>query len=115
MSRKILLIEPNYKNKFPPIALMKLSTYHKSLGDEVLFYKGDIKAFIIGRIADKCVEKLSLLEPSYYWQSKRDVIINYIRTRKNEWLDEIPLEDFDDEILLRNWIYYYKDYYWNKI
>lgn len=115
MSRKILLIEPNYKNKFPPIALMKLSTYHKSLGDEVLFYKGDIKSFIIGRIADQCIDQLHNLVPSYYWHSKRDVIINYIRTRKNEWLDNIPLEDFDDEILLRNWIYYYKDYYWKKI
>lgn len=115
MSRKILLIEPNYKNKFPPIALMKLSTYHKSLGDEVLFYKGDIKSFIIGRIADQCIDQLHNLVPSYYWHSKRDVIINYIRTRKNEWLDNIPLEDFDDEVLLRNWIYYYKDYYWKKI
>lgn len=115
MSRKILLIEPNYKNKFPPIALMKLSTYHKSLGDEVLFYKGDIKLFIIGRIADLCIDQLHNLVPNYYWHSKRDVIINYIRTRKIEWLDKIPLEDFDDEILLRNWICYYKDYYWKKI
>ena len=115
MSRKILLIEPNYKNKFPPIALMKLSTYHKSLGDEVLFYKGDIKLFIIGRIADQCIDQLHNLVPNYYWHSKRDVIINYIRTRKIEWLDKIPLEDFDDEILLRNWICYYKDYYWKKI
>lgn len=37
---KVLLIEPNYKNKYPPIGLMKISTYHKNRGDEVIFYKG---------------------------------------------------------------------------
>lgn len=115
MNRKILLIEPNYKNKFPPIALMKLSTYHKSLGDEVVFYKGDITAFIIGRIADQCVEKLQSIEPSFYWHSKRDVILNYIRTRKTEWIERLPLERFENELLLRNWVYYYKDYYWKKL
>ena len=35
-----LLVEPNYKNKYPPMGLMKISTYHKMLGDEVRFVKG---------------------------------------------------------------------------
>lgn len=37
---RVLLVEPNYKNKYPPIGLMKISTYHKMLGDEVHFVKG---------------------------------------------------------------------------
>lgn len=37
---KVLLVEPNYKNKYPPMGLMKISTYHKMLGDEVRFVKG---------------------------------------------------------------------------
>jgi hypothetical protein len=40
MTRKVLLIEPDYTNKYPPLGLMKISKYHKMLGDEVTFYKG---------------------------------------------------------------------------
>ncbi len=40
MNRNILLIEPAYKTKFPPLGLMKISAYHKALGDNVTFVKG---------------------------------------------------------------------------
>lgn len=39
---KVLLIEPKYKNKYPPMGLMKISTYHKMRGDIVRFYKGEM-------------------------------------------------------------------------
>lgn len=38
----ILLLEPDYKNKFPPIGLMKLAQFHRSRGDFVCFAKGVI-------------------------------------------------------------------------
>jgi len=43
MPRKILLLEPNYKNKYPPMGLMKLATYFRNRGDDVRFFKGDLR------------------------------------------------------------------------
>ena len=40
MTKRILLIEPDYKNSYPPLGLMKIATYHKLMGDSVVFVKG---------------------------------------------------------------------------
>ena len=39
-TRRVLLLEPSYPNKYPPLGLMKLATYHKQRGDHVTFLKG---------------------------------------------------------------------------
>ncbi|MGE4421668.1 MAG: hypothetical protein AB7D39_05170 [Pseudodesulfovibrio sp.] len=36
----ILLVEPDYRSKFPPLGLMKISSWHKSIGDQVSFVRG---------------------------------------------------------------------------
>ncbi|MCL2400439.1 MAG: hypothetical protein FWC91_11945 [Defluviitaleaceae bacterium] len=43
--RKILLLEPNYRNKYPPMGLMKIASYYRCRGDSVRFFKGDLKFF----------------------------------------------------------------------
>ena len=42
--RRVLLIEPGYSNKYPPLGLMKLAAYHgeHGRGDDVRFIKGEI-------------------------------------------------------------------------
>jgi hypothetical protein len=49
----ILLIEPNYANKYPPLGLMKISTFHKRLGDCVVFAKGKLPDELAGKRWDR--------------------------------------------------------------
>lgn len=37
----ILLLEPGYQNKYPPLGLMKLASYHIDQGDSIRFVKGE--------------------------------------------------------------------------
>ena len=38
-AKRILLMEPGYRNKYPPLGLMKLAAYHKAQADYVKFTK----------------------------------------------------------------------------
>ena len=113
--RKVLLIEPNYANKFPPVGLMKISTYYKMLGDEVVFYKGDLKQFVIERIADKCIDAFFKIDPSVEWYIKRDCFIDYIRTKRNEFVVLLEVEKSEMALLLLAKLFEYKEYYWKGV
>jgi len=53
-NKQILLIEPGYKNKYPPLGLMKIAQYHGHRGkkDDVVFIKGEDKK-VIGKAWDR--------------------------------------------------------------
>ena len=55
MNRKVLLVEPNYKNKYPPMGLMKLATYYRMVGDDVRFYKGDMRLLAVDLICEDLI------------------------------------------------------------
>ena len=110
--KKVLLLEPNYSNKFPPIGLMKLSTYHKQLGYEVVFYKGDLKQFVIERIADKCILALANIDNSIDWALRKDILIDFIRYRRHDFLQQLKLSDSEFELLLSVKVEEFRDYYW---
>ena len=111
--KKVLLIEPNYSNKFPPIGLMKLATYHRNLGNwDVVFYKGDLVMFVIDRITDRCIADLLLIDNSIDWSIRKDKIFEYIRTRKRDVFESIGTDDSDFSLLLSGKLDDYKNYYW---
>ncbi len=110
--RKVLLIEPNYSNKFPPIGLMKIATYHRNLGNwDVVFYKGDLKAFVIEQIADKCIADFQKTDDSIDWFLRRDIIIEAIKTGRKEFVEKLALNDSALGKSLEDQLTFYKRYY----
>jgi hypothetical protein len=112
--RKILLLEPKYRNKYPPIGLMKIATYHRLIGDEVTFYKGDVKEFVLDTIITKCLAKLALVEPEKNWQEFKLEIRQFIKTRRKKILLQIRPEQDLFNPLAEEWLRYYADYYRKK-
>lgn len=127
--KKVLLIEPNYANKFPPVGLMKIATYYRNRGEmygddwEVVFYKGDLKKFVIERITDNLIEKLNDADgTNHNWHFYKDILFEYVRTRRTELLDSLPLmipAASDDEKPVKNIVLFdlvneAKDKYWKK-
>ena len=102
MKRKILLIEPNYKNKYPPIGLMKIATYHRNLGDDVTFYKGDLKDLVVNQLFEECLKKLNSIENSIIWIQKAFFIKQFIKTGKQENLDVFEIENLKYGHLITN-------------
>lgn len=127
--KKVLLIEPNYANKFPPVGLMKIATYYRNRGElygdgwDVVFYKGDLKKFVIERITDNLIEKLNDADgTNHNWHFYKDILFEYVRTRRTELLDSLPLmipAASDDEKPVKNIVLFdlvneAKDKYWKK-
>lgn len=92
MKRNILLIEPNYKNKYPPIGLMKIASYHRMLGDNVKFFKGDLKDLVIDQLYEECLDRLHKIDTSIQWQQKAFFIKLFIKTGKKDHIDNIGID-----------------------
>lgn len=96
MLRNILLIEPNYKNKYPPIGLMKIATYHRMLGDNVQFFKGDLRDLVVNELYEECILRLLAIDSSYSWSYKSVLIKKAIKSGRVELIKKlISYSNFD--------------------
>jgi hypothetical protein len=102
MKRRVLLLEPNYRNKYPPMGLMKLAMYHRLQGDDVVFYKGDLRAFELSQIAEEAVVRLSSLDSEIVWRSYTPAIKDYIRYGKI--VPESEFEKAAQRPFVRKWL-----------
>lgn len=93
--RKILLIEPNYKNKYPPIGLMKIASYHRMLGDDVKFFKGDLRDLVIEQLYEDCLIKLNAIDNTISWVQKAYFIKLFIKTGRKEHLEIFKLDSLN--------------------
>ena len=94
MPREVLLIEPNFKNKYPPIGLMKIATYYKRLGDNVRFFKGDLRDLTTELLFEDLIRILAAIEPDTEWRMFTPSLMRYIRYGKKA--------DFPDNIAFEN-------------
>jgi len=111
---RILLIEPNYKNKYPPIGLMKISTFHRSLGDQVRFYKGDLKAFVMNEILDECIKRLGNVDGGIEWIDKRKQLRLYIQRNDLSVFDDGKILKSSGWPLIEENLRYYRNSYAKK-
>jgi hypothetical protein len=111
MKRNILLIEPNYKNKYPPIGLMKLAAYHRRLGDHVVFYKGNLKNFVLDDICEEVLKKFKEIEKGVTWEYRKSSIIQYLMTGKSKILENILEDTLFNRPILVEWLKYFRNYY----
>ena len=111
MNRRVLLVEPNYKNKYPPQNLMKLATYFRNVcKDDVRFYKGDLKIFaaqlLLEEFFSDTVDKENLFAPEKndaarkFWRYEK-FLLEFIKTGKSSLLEFLSEEDFFYEYTLK--------------
>lgn len=108
-SRNILLIEPKYRNKYPPVGLMKIATYHKMLNDNVSFFKGDLKKLILEIIYEKCLNQLQSIDSSIKWNAKSSDITDFIRRKSNRLLNDEDILSSENSPLINNCLFFYKE------
>lgn len=123
-NRNILLIEPGYKNKYPPIGLMKIATYHRMLGDNVVFYKGNVKQFVFNQILEDCLFKLNEVCPKVDWEKQKKDVSTFLKTNHSTKRDALlPKPKIEDENfneitsqvpLVEMWLKYFGHYHKSK-
>lgn len=69
-----MLVVPDYKTKFPPLGLMKISAYHKELGDNVKFIKGISKDAAYDKFWDRIYVSTLF---TYHWKITTKTIKYY--------------------------------------
>ncbi|NSW90472.1 MAG: cobalamin-binding domain-containing protein [Firmicutes bacterium] len=75
----ILLVEPDYKNKYPPLGLMKICTYHKMKGDNVYFCKGMLR-----ELRDRKWDRIYISTLfTFYWEKTIKTIKYYYNSVYN--------------------------------
>ena len=122
--RKVLLIEPNYKNKYPPMGLMKLAMYYRLQGDDVTFWKGDFTSFVVEellkdlfRSLENATEFLEQDESATFDLSRlrpeTPAIRNYIRSGKI--VPDSSLENLAETMpMLKRWLQDYRNRFTSK-
>ncbi len=106
--RNVLLVEPDYNNKYPPIGLMKLATYHRMRGDNVRFFKGDLRSLVAEQYANYLIEKFQSIDSNVLWNRYSFQIAVAIRKGSREQLEEIARLSKNYDAVILSWLAYFQ-------
>ncbi|MCL4479949.1 MAG: hypothetical protein M1113_00460, partial [Candidatus Thermoplasmatota archaeon] len=68
---RILLVEPDYYSRYPPLGLLKLASYHRTYGDKIQYVRGAVNDMD----RPDSIEITSLF--TYSWKPVHDAISYY--------------------------------------
>ena len=109
--RRVLLVEPNYRNKYPPLGLMKLATYHRSRGDYVRFYKGDLRKLVVEIYTEAVIEKFCSIDSHVDWRCHAPLISQFIQYGRRLALEQLSEISNFFKPAITNWLKYYHKIY----
>ena len=111
-SRNVLLVEPNYKNKYPPMSLMKISTYYKHLGDKVTFFKGNLKELVVDITFEMLKKQLYANNKEIFWEAYKPQLCKFITKGHELDLEKVP--EYNTNSNIKNLIQYYRSFFIHK-
>lgn len=94
------------------MGLMKLATYYRKLGDDVTFFKGDLKELVLDNTYKALLQQLYANEENIFWEEYKPQICQYLKKGTKDLLQEIPL--VKDNIIIFELLKYYRKFFYNK-
>lgn len=78
------------------MGLMKIATYYRIQGDNVRFYKGDMKALAVELICEDLIEHLEIVYPEIFWKEYYQSLFEFIKIGRYSILEEFDIFDSED-------------------
>lgn len=92
------------------MGLMKIATYHRRYNDTVEFFKGDLREFLLTRLALLATKKLNIITRCKDWPDRIDLVKQYIKYRHNNILYEL-LGYTGKTTLAEKWLRHFNECY----
>ena len=104
---------------------MKIASYHRILGDNVVFFKGELKDLFKISLTYSCIRKLANISQVIDWESYFTVLMSFISTGCADSKVSILELDPNNRVLIDVTISAYRksaisgkiteDFYWDRI
>lgn len=94
------------------MGLMKIATYYRELGDDVTFFKGDLKELVLNDTYEALLKQLYANDESIFWEQYKPQISQFLKRGTKTSLLEIPL--VNENIIIWELLKYYRKYFHNE-